>query len=110
VALVAAVQVPNPEHRGHPREQIIGFAHYLRHPDGRGAEYALVIGDEWQRRRLGTELMHGLIQAARMQGLSYIDGYVLTGNRAMLQLMLRLGFRNDPIEEDPATRRVWLEL
>lgn len=110
LALVAAVQVPNPEHRGHPREQIIGFAHYLRHPDGRGAEYALVVGDEWQRRRLGTVLMQGLIEAAQIQGFSYIDGYVLSSNRAMLRLMQSLGFRNDSIPDDPGTRRVWLNL
>src|SRR3546814_2015336 len=60
LALVATVQVPNPEHRGYPREQIVGFAHYLRNADGRGAEYALVIGDEWQRRGLGAQLMGGL--------------------------------------------------
>src|SRR5690606_39642268 len=35
LALVATVQVPNPDQRGHPREQIIGFAHYLPPPDGR---------------------------------------------------------------------------
>lgn len=110
LALVATVRVPNPEHRGHPREQIIGFAHYLRHPDGRGAEYALVVGDDWQRRRLGTELMLGVIEAARIHGFSYIDGYVLSSNRAMLKLMGRLGFRNDSIEEDPGTRRMWLNL
>src|SRR3546814_6917660 len=73
LALVATVQVPNPQHRGHPREQIIGFAHYLRHSDGRGAEYALVVGDDWQRRRLGTELMLGIIEATRIHGFSYID-------------------------------------
>lgn len=110
LALVATVQVPNPQHRGHPREQIIGFAHYLRHSDGRGAEYALVVGDDWQRRRLGTELMLGIIEAARIHGFSYIDGYVLATNRAMLTLMERLGFRNDVMAEDPGTRRVWLKL
>ena len=110
LALVATVQVPNPEHRGHPREQIIGFAHYLRHPDGRGAEYALVIGDDWQRRRLGTVLMLGLIEAAQIQGFAYIDGYVLSSNRGMLRLMESLGFRNDSIPDDPGTRRVWLDL
>jgi len=110
LALVATVQVPRPEHRGLLREQIIGFAHYLRHPDGRGAEYALVVGDDWQRRRLGTVLMQGLIEAARIQGLSYIDGYVLSTNRAMLRLLESLGFRNDAVEDDPGTRRVWLDL
>ncbi|WP_397473558.1 GNAT family N-acetyltransferase [Pusillimonas sp.] len=110
LALVATVQVPNTEHRGLLREQIIGFAHYLRHPDGRGAEFALVVGDDWQRRQLGTVLMLGLIEAAQFQGFSYIDGYVLTTNRGMLRLMESLGFRNDSIPDDPTTRRVWLDL
>lgn len=110
LALVATVQVPNPEHRGHPHEQIIGFAHYLRNADGRGAEYALVIGDAWQRRGLGAQLMRGLIEAAQYQGLTYIDGVVLATNRPMLSLMKHLGFQNDYDAEDPTMRRVWLDL
>ncbi|HEY9279520.1 MAG TPA: GNAT family N-acetyltransferase, partial [Eoetvoesiella sp.] len=110
LALVATVQVPNPEHRGYPQEQIIGFAHYLRNADGRGAEYALVIGDNWQRRGLGTQLMGGLIEAAQLQRLTYIDGYVLNSNRAMLNLMAHLGFQNDRTQDDPTMRRVWLDL
>jgi acetyltransferase len=110
LALVACTQVPNPAHRGHPREVIIGFAHYLRNPDGRGAEYALVIGDDWQRRGLGGQLMQALIAEAREQGLEYIDGLVLATNRPMLTLMTRLGFTNDADEEDPTMRRVWLGL
>ncbi|MEI2418493.1 GNAT family N-acetyltransferase [Orrella sp. JC864] len=110
LALVATTHVPNPAHRGHPREVIIGLAHYLRNPDGRGAEYALVVGDEWQRRRLGGELMKVLIEAAREQHLEYIDGMVLANNRPMLSLMTRLGFVNDPDPEDPTMRRVWLDL
>jgi len=110
LALVATVQLPNPAHRGHPHEVIVGLAHYLRNPDGRGAEYALVVGDDWQRRGLGGELMKVLIAAAREQGLAYIEGFVLAGNRPMLGLMTRLGFANDPDPEDPAMRRVWLGL
>src|SRR5690606_22670303 len=110
LALVATVQVPNPEHRGYPREQIVGFAHYLRNADGRGAEYALVIGDAWQRRGLGAELMGGLIDAAQEQGLTYIDGLVLATNRPMLSLMTHLGFQNVRDDEDPTMRRVWLDL
>lgn len=110
LALVATTFVPNPENRGHPREIIIGFAHYLRNADGRGAEYALVIGDDWQRRHLGGQLMQALIDAAREQGLEYIDGLVLASNRPMLTLMNRLGFTNDPDPDDPSMRRVWLGL
>jgi acetyltransferase len=110
LALVAATQVPNPANRGHPHEVLVGFAHYLRNPDGRGAEYALVIGDDWQRRGLGRQLMTALIDAAREQGLEYIDGLVLSTNRPMLALMTSLGFTNDPDPEDPTMRRVWLNL
>src|SRR5690606_5654667 len=110
LALVATVQVPNPEHRGYPREQIVGFAHYLRNADGRGAEYALVIGDAWQRRGLGAELMGGLIDAAQEQAVTYLGGLVLGTNRPMLGLMTHLGFQNDRDGEDPPMRRVWLDL
>lgn len=89
---------------------MIGLAHYLRNPDGRGAEYALVIGDDWQRRGLGQQLMHKLIEAATEQGLEYIDGLVMGTNRPMLALMTSLGFANDPDHEDPTMRRVWLNL
>ena len=110
VALVATVQVPNPENRGLLRERIVGFAHYLRNADGQGAEYALVIADDWQRRGLGGELMRSLFQVARQQGLRYIEGLVLATNRAMIGLMTSLGLQNDPDEEDPGMRRVWMNL
>lgn len=110
LALVACTLVPNPEHRGHPREVIIGFAHYLRNPDGRGAEYALVIGDDWQKRHLGGQLMQALIAEARDQGLEYIEGLILSTNRPMLTLMTRLGLVNDADPEDPTMRRVWMDL
>ncbi|HEY9461023.1 MAG TPA: GNAT family N-acetyltransferase, partial [Paralcaligenes sp.] len=110
LALVATVQAPNLRHRGHPQEQIAGFAHYLRNGDGSGAEYALVIGDDWQRRGIGAELMRGLIEVAREQGLTYIEGAVLASNRPMLALMARLGFQNDGYYQDPTMRRVWFDL
>jgi len=93
-----------------PSPTIIGLAHYLRNADGQGAEYALVVADDWQAQGLGRRLMGRLIQAAREQGLAYIEGYVLSGNTPMLSLMTSLGLTNDPDPEDPGTRRVWLRL
>ena len=110
LALVATTHVANPANRGHTIEIIIGLAHYLRNPDGRGAEYALVIGDDWQRRGLGAKLMNKLIDAATEQGLEYIDGMVIGSNQPMLSLMTWLGFTNDPDPEDPAMRKVWMAL
>ena len=110
LALVATTLVPNAANRGLPTDAVIGLAHYLRHPDGRGAEYALVIGDDWQRQGLGVMLMRKLIDAATEQGLEYIDGLVLAENKPMLTLMRSLGFNNDPDPEDASLRRVWLTL
>ncbi len=110
VALLAVVQVPNLENRGLLRERIVGFAHYLRNADGQGAEYALVIADDWQRRNLGATLMRSLIELARQQGLSYIEGFVLANNKPMLALMSFLGMQNDVDPDDHAMRRLWMYL
>ncbi|MDX3906645.1 MAG: GNAT family N-acetyltransferase [Pigmentiphaga sp.] len=110
LALVATVWEADPEHAGELREVIIGVARYLLNADGESAEYALVIGDAWQRRGLGLQLMTALVDAARKQGLKIIEGVVLGTNRPMLTLMGRLGFRIDKDDEDPSMRRVWLRL
>src|SRR3546814_3778976 len=65
LAPLATVQLPNPDHLGHPREQIIGLAHYLRNPDGRGAEHAWALGDAWQLRGLGAQLIGDQIDAGQ---------------------------------------------
>lgn len=108
IALVATCKRVNEQ--GQPHEVIIGLAHYLRNPDGQGAEYALVIADDWQGRGLGRRLMSRLIEAARDQGLTYIEGLVLSNNRPMLSLMTQLGMVNDPDPEDTSMRRVWMSL
>ncbi|MDO5666985.1 MAG: GNAT family N-acetyltransferase [Alcaligenaceae bacterium] len=108
LALVATTELPNPANRGLPQEVIIGLAHYLRNSDGVGAEYALVISDDWQRRGLGRSLMSKLIALAKRQGLEYIEGLVLSKNRPMLGLMTSLGMTNDPDPEDNSVRRLWM--
>ena len=108
LALVATTDVPNPANRGLPQEIIIGLAHYLRNNDGVGAEYALVISDDWQRRGLGRSLMTKLIELAKRQGLEYIEGLVLANNRPMLALMTSLGMTNDPDPDDPSVRKLWM--
>ena len=107
LALVATIPCSNGAEDG---DQVIAFAHYLRNRDGVGAEYALVVADAWQRHGLGIQLMRALIEAAKQQGLSYIDGYVLGTNYAMLGLLRSLGFKADIDKYDPSLRRVWLDL
>jgi len=108
LALIATV--PHIDEHGYSIDMIIGLAHYLRNRDGRTAEYALVVADDWQGRGLGRQLMSRLIEAARDQGLELIEGLVIGNNRPMRNLMQTCGMVDDVDEEDVSMRRIWLTL
>ena len=70
--------------------------------DGQGAEFALLVHADWQRRGLGHWLLQALEQAAARNGLHWLQGSVLHDNRAMLQLAQRRGYACTPDPEDSA--------
>ncbi len=88
----------------------IGVARYVRLPDGVSCEFAVVVGDEWQGRGLGRCLMERLAAIARERGLRRMQGYVLTANRAMLELCGSLGFEDREGAGDTRTREFVLDL
>jgi RimJ/RimL family protein N-acetyltransferase len=70
----------------------MGVARYVRHaqrPDS--AEIALVVGDEWQGRGVGTTLMHALADRAREEGIGRFTAFMLAENDAMAHLLGELG-------------------
>jgi acetyltransferase len=72
--------------------KLLGEARYVMvAPDE--AEVAIVVGDRWQGRGLGRELMSRLIAAARRSRLRRLTGIALSTNRVVLSLAQRLGFR-----------------
>jgi len=95
---------------GDPKnESIVGGARYLGAADGT-CEFAILIADDWQGMGLASQLMKALIRDARARGLSRMHGYVLAGNRPMLDLARRLGFEVGPSEEGPRVKLVQLAL
>jgi RimJ/RimL family protein N-acetyltransferase len=75
------------------------------------AEVAFVVQDGWQRRGLGTILLHGILDAATARGIRHFVAYVLADNARMLDLLRR--FTNvkgrmiaDGVVEVVFTRRV----
>jgi acetyltransferase len=74
-------------------EQILGVARYVRdarQPDH--AEFAIVVGDRWQRRGLGERLLERLVQAASAGNIAVLTGITLSSNRRMVALARKLGF------------------
>lgn len=71
---------------------IAGVARYSPNADGKTVEFAVAIGDTWQGRGLGEQLMRNLIRCAKDAGYAEMEGSVLQANQAMLALASRLGF------------------
>ncbi|MGH8865098.1 MAG: GNAT family N-acetyltransferase [Burkholderiales bacterium] len=88
------------------RETEIGVARYAINPDGTSCEFAIVVADAWQRKGIGSKLMHSLMDAAGSRGLETMEGWVLAGNTRMLALMDALGFTIDASAGDPSLRHV----
>jgi acetyltransferase len=73
-------------------EEFVAVGRYAPRPDGRTAEFALVIADDWQRRGLGRALLERLSRGAYEAGYEALYGHVLADNVETLQLARRLGF------------------
>jgi acetyltransferase len=89
-------------------------------PDGRGriaavgrlskehaipsAEFSILVGDDWQRRGLGTELLRRLVDVARAEGVEQIWAEMLAGNTRMQHTAKAVGFTLSGEFDDPTVR------
>jgi acetyltransferase len=88
------------------KEMQIGVARYVVNPDGESVEFALAVGDNWQKCGVGRKLMTALIDCARQKGYRAVVGDVLSNNTKMFRLMTSLGFSIHPHPDDTAVKRV----
>jgi acetyltransferase len=91
-------------------ETEIGVGRYIINPDRESCEFAIVVADDWQHHGVGSRMMGALIAHARARGLKRMDGYVLSGNGRMLELMREIGFEIHTSPDDPTTRIVSMRL
>lgn len=92
------------------KETEIAVARYVVSADRLACEFAIVVGDEWQRKGLGKRLMQALIAAARAAGVRLMHGDVLATNARMLRFVTPLGFSARRDAADPRVMRVELRL
>jgi acetyltransferase len=87
------------------QHEIRGISRYTCNPDGRTAEFGVIVEDAWQGRGLGHVLMQAIESTARVRGLAELIGLVLKDNDEMGQLMRRRGYVPHRDEEDPGVLR-----
>jgi RimJ/RimL family protein N-acetyltransferase len=74
-----------------PDEPIVAVARYIRLPDDpAAAEYAVVVGDDYQRQGLASELMTRLAHAAAARGVQRFRATMLADNIAIQRVTAKL--------------------
>jgi acetyltransferase len=73
------------------------------------AEYAILVRSDLQGRGIGWLLMRMILEYARGEGLSRIEGQVLRENTTMLAMCAELGFRAEAAADDPGIVNVSLD-
>jgi len=74
-------------------EQIVAMGQYFLDPKSYAAEVAFVVKDEWQKKGMGTFLLHYITQIARKRGVKRFYAKVLPENKPMLTIFLNCGCR-----------------
>lgn len=74
-----------------PDGPVVADARFVREDDPSVAEVAFIVGDDYQRRGIGSFLMDALAVAAHADGVTHFSARVLSDNYAMRAILNRLG-------------------
>jgi GNAT superfamily N-acetyltransferase len=80
-----ALAAVNPENGA-----IIAVARYVRSQDPAEAEVAVVVGDPWQGKGVGSALLERLVERARTEGIDHFVALVLSENEDAIELFRHL--------------------
>jgi acetyltransferase len=94
------------ENRG--KRRIIGVVRLVVEPGQKFGEIAVVVGDQWQGRGLGSKLLDCILRIGKDMGLNSVGGDVLTRNNKIIHICTEKGFKMEPIDED--TLKLTLDL
>ncbi len=82
------------------KRRIIGVTRLILQPSRKSGEFAVVVGDQWQKLGLGSKLVDYIIEIGKDMGLEEISGDVLSKNFKMIRLCTKKGFKMEPVDED----------
>jgi acetyltransferase len=85
---------------GADRTLIIGMGNLFAEPDGKSAEYAVLVADDWQRRGLGTLLTNFCLRIATQWGRQSVYAETTYSNYRMTSLFEKLGFQSRRQEDE----------
>jgi acetyltransferase len=91
------------------KERMLATARVITDPDGKRAEFAILVGDPWQGKGVGARLLERCLTIAKERGIETVWGIVLHENTGMLALARKLGFKVSR-SDDPGELQVTIDL
>lgn len=73
-------------------DRMLGVARIIGDPDGITGEFAVLVGDAWQGKGIGSKLLEKCLSIAGKRGFRTVHGIVLNENKNMIALGKKLGF------------------
>jgi acetyltransferase len=86
------------------RREIIGVVRLSKIHGTKDADFAVVVGDQWQGRGVGVQLLRGILRVARDEKISRVVGEILPQNVQMLRLCEQIGFSLHRATDDSTVR------
>jgi acetyltransferase len=74
-------------------EKMLGVARVIPGHNRKSGEFAVLVGDPWQGKGIGAQLLKRCLALAKKMGLQQVNGIVLAENTHMLALGRKLGFK-----------------
>lgn len=74
-------------------EEIIAAGRLTKERNGDEAEFAILVSDRYQGLGVGTEMLVHLLKIGKQEGVKRVVAYLLSENRGMRAVCLKLGFR-----------------
>jgi len=75
------------------KERMLGVARVINERNQEHAEFSIVVGDQWQGKGIGAELLNRCLTIAKERKIKTVWGNVLVENAQMLKLGKKLGFK-----------------
>jgi len=75
-----------------PEREILGVGRLVKSQQGDEGEFAILVGDHYQKQGLGTELLRRLVEFGREEKLARITADILPDNLEMQKVSKKIGF------------------
>lgn len=80
-------------------KRMIGVVRLIADAYNETAEFAIVLGDPWQKKGLGSMMMDYMLQIATERKVKKVYAYVLPDNEQMLDMFAKRGFQMKKMED-----------